>query len=301
MELRQLAYFVAVAEEGHFTRAAERVLVAQPAISQQIRRLEKELGEELFHRNKRTVRLSAAGRTFLPHARATLAAAARASGAVASMRDLVIGKLAVGVFQGAPEGLAAGLLGRFRRHCPGVEVWVSEDYSASLLDRVHRGELDAALTGLPPGKPAPTGVSTIEVTTENLVAIVAPDDPLAVAGQVDLVRLRGQPLVTLSRRSSMRIEIDTACAKAGFQPRVVAEANHLRLLVELVAAGLGVSIVAPSVVPAQAGVAVLGLVRPVLSVRSVLASRDPAISPATRAFLALAQTHLAAANRPSSC
>src|SRR5438128_2267481 len=115
MELRQLAYFVAVAEEAHFTRAAARIPIAQPAISQQIRRLEAELSEALFVRDRRAVKLTAAGEALLPHARATLSAADGARQAVAALSGLMTGRLAIGLVQTRPHQRIAHLLGEFRR------------------------------------------------------------------------------------------------------------------------------------------------------------------------------------------
>src|SRR3954454_23530557 len=121
MELRQLAYFLAVAEERHFTRAAERVSIAQPAVSQQIRRLEAELGEPLFLRDRRGVTLTPAGDALLPHARAALAAVGEAREAAAALRGLLTGTVALGLVLPPPDRRITRLLGAFRRRHPGIE------------------------------------------------------------------------------------------------------------------------------------------------------------------------------------
>jgi len=299
MELRQLRYFVAVADEGHFTRAAQRLLIAQPAISQQIRRLEAELGEPLFDRDRRHVRLTAAGRALLPHARATIAAADRAKAAVRSLSGLLTGRLTVGAFEGAPEGLLATALGRFRRAHPAVEVRATEGYAAELLTAVQRGELDAAITGLPDTTRPPPGVTVTELATDPLVVAVNPDHPLAREPGIALTRLRDEPMVTLAGDSSQRAHIERACRKAGFEPRITAETMRLSLLWELVSQGVGIAVVPRSSPGSATKVTLVPITRPRLRVRIVLASGETAPSPAARAFLGLvsapAQAHERAA------
>jgi DNA-binding transcriptional LysR family regulator len=287
MELRQLRYFVAVADEGHFTRAAQRLLIAQPAISQQIRRLEAELGEPLFDRDRRHVRLTTAGRALLPHARATIAAADRAKAAVRSLSGLLTGQLTVGAFEGAPEGLLATALGRFRRAHPAVEVRATEGYAAELLTAVQRGELDAAITGLPDTAKPPPGVTVTELAIDPLMAAVSPDHPLAREPGITLTRLRDEPMVTLAGDSSQRAHIERACRKAGFEPRITAETMRLNLLWELVSQGVGIAVVPRSSPGSGTKVTLVPITRPRLRVRIVLASGQTTPSPAARAFLGL--------------
>lgn len=285
MGLRQLEYFVAVAEEQHFTRASERVLVAQPAISQQIRRLAAELGETLFDRDRRHVRLTAAGRALLPHARATLATAERARGAVGSLSGLMAGALTVGAFEGAPERRLAGALGQFRRAHPGVEVRVREDYATDLLAAVRRGELDAAITALPDARKPPSDLRIVELAIEPLVVVTSLDHPLASCEEIPLVRLRGEPMVALVAQSTQRAHIERACRKAGFAPRVIAECRHLAMLWDLAEQGVGVAVVPRSAPHGNRQVVVVSIVRPRLQVQIVIASGPDVPSPAARAFL----------------
>ena len=133
MELRQLAYFLAVAEERNFTRAAQRIPIAQPAISQQIGRLEAEFSEKLFIRDRRAIRLTPAGQALLPHARAMLATAERARDAVAAVSGLLTGSLAFGFVQPLPDRRLLGLLGAFHRQHPGIELRLIEDETDALL------------------------------------------------------------------------------------------------------------------------------------------------------------------------
>lgn len=287
MELRQLQYFVAVAEEEHFTRASERLLIAQPAISQQVRRLEAELGETLFDRDRHHVRLSAAGRALLPHARATLAAADRARAAVRSLSGLLAGELSVGTFEGAPARLLAGMIGQFRRTHPAVWVRVREDYATGLLAAVRNGELDVAITALPDARKPPPDLRITELATEPVVLATSLDHPLATRREIPLVALRDELMVALTPESTQRAHIERACRKAGFAPRVTAECQHLGLLWDLVEQGVGVAAV-PNSPHSNHDIALVSIVRPRLHIRVVLASGPDLPSPAARAFLDIA-------------
>jgi DNA-binding transcriptional LysR family regulator len=289
MELRQLTYFVAVAEEGQFTRAAARVNVAQPAISAQIRRLERELGETLFVRDPRTAGLTAAGAALLPHARAALAAAERGRDTIASLRGLLHGRLRVGV-SGPGDRRLATALGAFHRAHPAIEIAVVEGRNDPLVEALAAGELDAALIGLR-DRLLPPRLSARVVATEPLVVAVACDHPLARRGRVTLARLRDEPIATLARGTGLRAVLEGACRAAGFEPRIVAEASELGALAALAGAGLGVAPM-PRSGAAGADVVVLELTRPRLSRRTALAWNAERATPAARAFLELAREHL---------
>src|SRR5215469_3474963 len=184
MELRQLAYFVAVAEERNFTRAAERIPIAQPSISQQIRRLEAELGEHLFLRGRRGARLTPAGQALLPHARTALQAASGGREAVAALTGLLTGRLAVGLVHPLPDALLAALAA---------------------------GQLHAALIGQGPYDRPPPDVESLPVAREPVVVAVHPAHPLAGRGQIPLRALREEPMVTLTQASKLRSTLETAC------------------------------------------------------------------------------------------
>src|SRR5918994_174930 len=172
MDLRQLSSFVAVAEEGQFTRAATRVSVAQPAVSAQIRRLERELGEALFHRERRAVSLTGAGEALLPHARAALAAAERGRDEIASLRGMLHGRLRVGV-AGPVDHRFAEALGDFHRAHPAVEIAFTQRHNEPLLEAVANGDIDAAIVG-EGVQPLPARVRTRVVATEPLILAVRP-------------------------------------------------------------------------------------------------------------------------------
>jgi DNA-binding transcriptional LysR family regulator len=285
MDLRQLSYFVAVAEEEQFTRAAERVSVAQPAVSAQIRRLEAELGEPLFHRDQRAVRLTAAGAALLPHARAALAAADRGRDTIASLRGLLQGRLEVGV-AGPVDHRFAEALGDFHRAHPAVEIALSQQQNEPLLEAVGRGEVDVAIVGIG-AQPMPPGVRTRVVATEPLVLAVRTGDPLSSRKTVALPQLRQREMSTLVRGSGLRTVLENACREAGFAPRITAETSDLASLVELAAEGIGVAVL-PQSATDGADVTPLELTGPRLRRRTALAWNQTAAAPAGRAFLALA-------------
>src|SRR4029453_5890088 len=172
MELRQLAYFVAVAEERNFTRAAERIPIAQPSMSQQIRRLEAELGERLFLRHRRGITLTPAGQALLPHARATLGAAEGGREAVAALSGLLTGRLTVGHVHPLPDRRFLRLLGAFHRTFPLIELTLIEDQTDTLLAALGAGELDVALLGQGRYDRPPRDVEFVLVAREPVVVAV---------------------------------------------------------------------------------------------------------------------------------
>jgi DNA-binding transcriptional LysR family regulator len=292
MELRQLAYFVAVAEERNFTRAAKRIPIAQPAISQQIRRLEAEFGEQLFLRDRRGITLTPAGQALLPHARTTLQAAEGGREAVASLSGLLAGRLTVGLVHPLPDRRLPRLLGAFHRAHPRIELTLVEDQTDALLGALAAGELHAALIGQGRYDRPPPDLEALLVAREPLVVAVHPTHPLAGRGQVPLRALREEPMVTLTRASKLRSTLETACQAAGFAPRIAAETSDLDVMVELAAEQLGVAVLPASGLAGTAGLVRLGLTQPTLDRRILLVWRPATSPPAARAFLALACEHL---------
>lgn len=289
MELRQLEYFVAVAETASFTRAAERLHVAQPGVSAQVRRLEAELGHELLDRSGRRVRLTAVGAAVLPRARAALEAVAGVRLAVDELAGLVRGRVAVGMVPTGPAGYLTGLLGDFLRAHPAVEVTLTEANADALLAQVLDGTLDLAVAGVA-GR-APAGIETAVIAEEPLVAAVAHDDPLAQRDAIALAELRERRLISLPRGSGLRTAFDAGCAAAGFTPQIAFEASGTDALVQLAARGLGVAILPRVVAVAQAQrLHAIALEDPPLRARMDLAWRaSGAGSPAAQALIALAR------------
>lgn len=288
MELRQLEYFVAVAEEGSFTRAAERVRVAQPGVSAQIRRLERELGAELLDRSGRTVRLTEAGEAVLPYARAALAAVAGARLAVEELTGLLRGRVAVGTVTAHGVDLP-GLLAAFHRDHPGVEITLTTANTDRLLDDLREGRLDAAIVSI--GEDTPPGVEIHVVEEQPIVAAVAPGHELADREVVPLAALRGHALICLPPGTGVRARLDEACAACGFAPRIAFEAADPGTLARLAAHGLGVAVLPRVIAEAHAGrLRVVRIDPPALRGRLAFAWRASGpVSPAARALIARAR------------
>jgi DNA-binding transcriptional LysR family regulator len=290
MELHQLEYFVAVAEESSFTRAAARVHVAQPGVSAQVRRLEAELGQQLLDRSGRSVRLTEVGRAMLPFARAALDAVANARLTVDQLAGLVHGQVAVGMVSGCALPVLAELLAAFHDLHPGVTITLTEDGSDRLTEMLGTGRLDLALIGTA-GAAAP-GLETMVIADDALTAVTGRNHPLAANATVALAALRDQPLISLPRGTGVRAAFDAACAEAGFTPRIVLEASALPMVVHLAGLGLGVAII-PESVPSSGDVAVAQIASPQVRSRLELAwNPATAVSPAARALIEHAQAFL---------
>jgi len=290
MELHQLEYFVAVAEEASFTRAAARVHVAQPGVSAQVRRLEAELGQQLLDRSGRSVRLTGVGAAVLPFARAALDAVEGARLAVDELAGLVRGRVTVGMVNGCALPDLAGLLAAFRDRHPGVTITLTEDGSDRLTELLRDGRLDLAVIGS--AGPAEPGLETVLILEDALVAAVRQDDPLAARRHIMLAELAGQPLVCLPRGTGVRAALEAGCAAEGVTPRVVLEASALPMVAQLAALGLGVAVL-PASVAAPGPLHVLE-VGPRLTSRLEFAwNPAAATSPAARALVGQARSLLA--------
>lgn len=286
MELRHLEYFVAVAEEGHFTQAANRCHLSQSALSTSIHSLERELGCPLFVRTTRTVELTEAGRVLLGEARRTLAAAAAARDSVLAVQGLLRGSLHVG---GVPtRGLLdqAALLASFREVYPAVDIRYVRGTSATLIPQVAASRLDVAFVSLPRQLPEP--LLAIRLVTQPLVLICRPDHPLAGRKRVALTALVDEPLVGLPPKGSAGYEaIEQVFADAGKRPRVPFDLNDAFSIVDFVAHGLGVSLVLESVAASRPDLRAIPLAGPVMTwTLAAIAHRNHA-TPAARAFVAL--------------
>lgn len=289
MELRQLAYLVAVADEASFTRAAQRLHVAQPGVSAQVRRLEEEFGEALFDRAGRRVRLTAAGEAVLPYARAALAAAAGARQAVDEIAGLVRGRVAVGMVVACSALEVPEILASFHRRYPDVEIGLTEADSDRLLESVRDGRLDLAWVGL--GPTVPVDVAVEVVAEETLVAAVGPGHALAAAPCVPLEALCDLPLISLPSGTGVRSCLDAACRDRGLEARVLLEASDPRVAAHLAALGLGVAVVPASTAQGHGeGLRSVAIVRPEIRGRIALVWRAVGSrSPAARAMIAHAR------------
>lgn len=241
MEIRHLEYFVAVAEERHFTRAAERLMVSQSGLSASVRALERELGAKLFTRTTRSVELTGSGRALLSEATRTLASARAAREAVAAAQGLLRGTLGVGTEQCIAGVHVPEVLARFRGEHPRMEIRLRQAGSAPLAEDVAAGRLDLAFLAL--CGPPPPGVRLLPLTEEPLVLLCHPRHPLAGGREAEWAQLPGETLVDFQRDWGVRQLTDRAFAAAGLARQVALEVNDVHSLLELVEQGLGVAVV----------------------------------------------------------
>jgi len=249
MELRQLAHFVAVTEELHFTRAAARVHVVQSSLSASIRALEHEVGTALFVRDSRHVTLTQAGRALLPAARRALAAADEGRDAVAGTRGVLKGQLHVGAIQTLGVIDLPSLLAAFRHAHPGVTIQLSHDAAPVLASAAADAQLDIAFID---GPTDPARLTRTEIGHDDLVLAGPQDDPLAKRTSINLAdpALRDRDFVDYRADSALRAQIDVACAAAGLARRTACEAQNMQYLTELIQHGLGISVLPPASVRA---------------------------------------------------
>lgn len=246
MELSDLRSFVAVAEELHFGRAAERLHVTQPPLSRQIRRLEDEMNVRLFHRTTRRVDLTDAGREFLADARQVLSAAERATTRARSVDRGETGRLAIGAVTPAIDGFLPDLVREYRARHPRVDVSLAEMDTASQLDALRADRLHAGFVRLA-GHDV-RGLSTQVLRRERLVLALPRRHRLAGEGAVPLASLAGEPVVALAPdvQPELHRRLAVACSEAGFALRVAQTTRTVPTMTALVAAGMGVAFVPES-------------------------------------------------------
>lgn len=262
MELRHLRHFVALAETRNFHRAAERLHIAQPPLSVSIRKLETELGTQLFERGSRGVEPTPAAQAALPFARAALAEVERFRAVAREGEAGERGRLRVGFVGSATFDLLPRSLLAYRERYPLVELDLVESNSLAIARQLHARELDVGLIRLPLLEAAAVDARVIEL--DELHAAVASGSPFARLEKVDLAALRGEPFVLQSRISVLHAISLLACHQAGFAPRIAQEAEQISAILALVRSGLGVALLparARSALPQ--GVALIPLVDPV--------------------------------------
>jgi DNA-binding transcriptional LysR family regulator len=291
LELRHLRYFVAVAEELHFRRAAERLHVSQPPLSQQIRALERELGVMLFERNRRRVELTAPGRALLEEARTVLAAVDHAVEVTQRVARGEAGQLAIGFVGSAMYGALPDALRDFRTARPDVELRLRELPTGAALDALAEGRIDVGVVR--PAQVDP-GISIDIVSREAVVVALPEGHELAARRRLTLPDLSRETLVLLSRREApgLRAAVDALVA----DPVDVQEVSEVRTVLGLVSAGIGVSVVPESVAGSErAGVVFRPLAGRAPTVELALAWREDDPSPVLAAFLEMAPARLAPA------
>jgi DNA-binding transcriptional LysR family regulator len=261
MELRHIRYFLAVAEAHNFTRAAEKLGIGQPPLSQQIRDLEAEVGAQLFHRVPHGAELTEAGEAFMIDARVALASAEKAKLAAQRAARGETGRLALGFTASAAFNPAVtGTIRRFRAQWPGVLLSLFEMNSKLLVEKLARGEIDAAF--IRPGLEDPQEMRLKRMEDEPMLVALPANHALAASSSIRLSSLADEPFVLFPRFVGLSLydDIAKACRKAGFELVVTQEAPQIPSVVNLVAAGFGVSIVPASI----AKIAIEGIVfRPI--------------------------------------
>lgn len=285
MEFRHLRYFVAVAEELHFGRAAERLYIVQPALSKQVASLEEELGVRLLNRTKRRVRLTEAGRVFFEEARQILEKAEGAAEAARRAARGQIGRLAIGFIGPATYSILPGVLKAYRERYPDVELALHEWTTTEQIKRLHSGFIQVGFVRLP----VDDGALILEPVVREPVMVVLPEDHAQVTrDEVPLSELANDPFILIPRHREpgLHDQYIILCHQAGFIPKVVQEANRIQTIVGLVASGMGVSFAPASTQNLQRpGVVYRPLKESSLKLEMAVARRREDVSPVMQAFL----------------
>jgi DNA-binding transcriptional LysR family regulator len=294
VELRRLRYFIAVAEELSFSRAAGKMYLSQPALSQQIRKLEEEIGVGLFRRDKRSVELTQAGETLLPGIQDALVQVDQSVRAAREISGIGHNQLRVGFPEYVNHTTAAGILRDFKERAPGVELGEHEvptlQHTRQHITELVGGTLDAGFVLTPIGE----GVLKREhIMTIGLVAALPADHPLAALQQVPMWELRKETLILFSSRldPDSYDYVTSCCLEAGFDPYIIqrtdAQLYSRATTYRQVAAGTGIAIVVPPTdpLPEDSGVVFRPLVEPTPELELVVAWRRDNLSPNLAAFL----------------
>ena len=294
MTLQQLTYFLAAAEHGSFSAAAERLLMAQPSLSEQIRRLEAELGVPLFMRAGRGIALTEAGRLLRPHAERTLADAQAAAESVREIRDLTGGTVAFGTFGSAHHYLLGGLVQDFRKRHPHVRVRAIGQNSAEVADAVRDGQLEAGLVVLPVDD---RGLDVRPATQDELLYVSADRERLKTP--ITIERLAQVPLILYDARwaavDPARRQLRERAQSAGVVLDPQIEVEYVTAALDLAARGLGDTVSTRSVIEVRGYARKLGTVGfdpPLLETFAFITRRNAHLSPATREFMRIAEQRL---------
>jgi DNA-binding transcriptional LysR family regulator len=284
MQLHQLAYTLAVAEEQSFTRAAGRLRLAQPSLSRQVRLLEQELGVLLFNRGpgQGPVTLTPDGAALLPFMQRVLADVEATGAEARALSGMARGRLAVGATPSLVTSALAPALVAFHASHPGIDLAVVEAGSHQLVPQVAAGEVDFALVVLPVTDPL---VVTIPLFDDPLVLVTAPDHPFATRRRVRVRDLDGLDLVMFREGYDLRVTTLDACAAEGIVPHLVSEGGEMAGVLSFVAAGLGAAVVPAIALPADGSLVGIPFVGAGLSRTVALAQRgDRALARPARAL-----------------
>lgn len=293
IELRHLRYFSAIAEEMSFARAAERLDIAQPGLSQQIKILEELLDARLFDRSRRKLRFTLAGELFYEEARKILGQVEAATQKVGRAARGEVGRLVIGyVGSAAYTGMLTRVIGEFREKHPSVEVDISELEMLRQLDAISEGRMDVGF--IRPPAPMPRNVSSIPILHEDLIVALPTSHPLAEHPEIALLDLAGEEFIIPEHPSmvSFHHHTTTACQNAGFEPRFGVKGRDFMTIASMISVGLGVALVPQSVRCIQLPSIVY---RPMKHGRSTaemaIAFRPNDRSPIVKAFVSVAQRY----------
>lgn len=284
MEFHQLRYVCAVAETGSFSRAAERCQIAQPSLSQQVLKLEEDLGAKLFDRLGRSVRLTEAGRAFLPHARSILEQMEIARSSVAQKNADVRGSVSLGVIPTISPYLVPRYTANFAKRFPDARLRIVEDVTPVLIESLRELSIDIAILALPLRH---KDLEVFPLKTEPLFAVLPKDHRLARAAAVSLKDLRGEPFVMLRDGHCFRDLSLATCARARITPNIAFESGQFSSLFGMVAAGVGISLVPEMAIDRNVGCRYIKL-SDARATRTVVAAvlRGRSFNHVQRAFLA---------------
>ena len=296
MTLQQLRYFLAAAEHGSFSAAAQSLLMAQPSLSDQIRRLEAELGVPLFARAGRRLELTEAGRMLQPHAERTLAAADEAAESVKQVRTLTGGTATFGTFGSAHHYLLGGLVQDFRRRYPDVKVRVVGQNSAEVADAIREGRLEAGLIALPIDDRRLEVRPSIREENHYVSA-----SPQRTAAPKTIEEIAAAPLILYDARwgavDPMRRQLDERAQRAGVRIEPQIEVEYMTAALDLAARRLGDTITTQGVLVTRGysrKLSSVSLDPPLFDTYAFVTRRGAHLSPATRAFLELAERRVEA-------
>ena len=262
MDLTQLRSFSAVARHKHFSRAAGELFLGQPAVSQHIRKLEAELGLELFARTTRSVELTEAGALLLRRVERSLAELEAGIAELDQLRGLLRGRLTIGAMQWLDPYDLPAVLATFHRRYRDIDIRVVEDAARDMLSGLVQETLDAAFVPLEADLPA--GLAHRRLFSDELVLIVPRESSLAARSRIRMDLLRDEPFVFLREGSGLRRVVERAAESAGFEPHARFETNELARVIALVAQGLGVSVVSRTVAETSASLVSAVSLRPAL-------------------------------------
>jgi LysR family transcriptional regulator, hydrogen peroxide-inducible genes activator len=287
MELHQLRYFMAVCRQRSFTRAAQQERVAQPSLSQQIRKLEDEMGARLFDRLGRRIRLTPFGERFQEHARRVLDELEGARHEMHELLGLRRGRVAIGAIPTVAPYILPAAISAFARKYPGIKTNIREDLTLSLLAQLTEGELDIAILSLPIDSPS---LLSEPVLTEEMLLAVPVSSPKwkKKIGPVSLRDIDHEPLLLLKDGHCFRDEVLEICRKTRLQPEVAFEGGQFDTLVGMVAAGYGITLLPKMAIShyKRSGVRFVPFVSPVpRRIVGWARSRDKLLNPGARAFI----------------